>query len=161
MRCKTAQFQMALAVGEDLPQAETVTLQTHLADCSACQQVWEHQQRSFLAVQHSRVEAIPSGRGSVWPSIASRIQQRQAAPRRAEFNGWIAGLAALAASVLVFVFALEEPWTTEVAQHERGPAIAGTMIVVPAESTREMPFRSVRPVGTERRPDQFPMSPSP
>ena len=161
MRCKTAQLQMALAVGEDLPPSEAVTLQTHLADCSACRQVWDNQQRSFQAFQHSRVEPVPSERGSVWPSIALRIQQRQSAPRRAEFNGWIAGLAALAASVLIFVFTLEEPWPTEVAQHGRGPAIAGTMIVVPSESTRDVPFRSVRPVGAARQSDKFPVPPSP
>ena len=53
MRCKTAQLQMALAVGEDLPPSEAVTLQTHLADCSACRQVWDNQQRSFQAVQRA------------------------------------------------------------------------------------------------------------
>ena len=161
MRCKTAQLQMALAVGEDLSPSAAVALQTHLADCSTCQQVWKNQERSFSALQLSRAEPVLSERGSVWPSVASRIQQRRSAPRRAEFNGWIAGLAALAASVLVFVFTLEEPWPTEMAEHGHGPAIAGTMVVAPSESARDFPARSVRPVGSPRQSDKFPVPPSP
>ena len=150
MHCKIAQRQMALAVGEDLPLPEANELQTHLSECSTCRQVWEQHQRSFAALQDSRVEPQPSQRDSVWPTVATRIQQRQSAPRRSEFNGWIAGLAVMAACVLVFVFTQEESGPL-VAQRGRGPAIDGTMIVVPKEPTQPLQYRSKWPDGPEAR----------
>ena len=150
MHCKTAQRQMALAVGEDLPLPEANELQTHLAECSACRHVWEQHQRSFAALQRSRVEPQPSQRDSVWPTVATRIQERQSVPRRSEFNGWIAGLSVMSACVLVFVFTQEEPGSI-VIHRGRGPAINGTMIGVPTEPLQPMRFRSPRPDGSEAR----------
>ena len=148
MHCKTAQRQIALAIGEDLPLPEANELQTHLAECSACRQVWEQHQQSFAALQHSRIEPQPAKRDSVWPMVATRIQERQSARRRIDFNGWIAGLAVMAAGVLVFVFTQEEPGPL-VAQPGRGSPIDRTMIVMPKERTQPLQFRSPRPVGPD------------
>lgn len=109
MRCRTAQLQMALAVGEDLLQAETVDLNRHLAECPACQQAWSKHQACFTALQSSRVEpVIPLPRTTVWPVLARRIQRRAETPRRVVLNGWIGSLVVMSASILVFVFSLEE-----------------------------------------------------
>lgn len=108
MHCRTAQRQMALAVGEDLPQVESVELNVHLAECTTCQQAWSQHQQSFSALQSSRVEPVATPRTTIWPVVSRRIQRRALIPRRAELNGWIASLVVVSASVLVFVFSQEE-----------------------------------------------------
>ena len=109
MRCRTAQRQMALAVGEDLPQAETAELNHHLAGCATCQQAWSTHQECITALQSSREEHVVSlPRTTVWPILARRIQRRALTPRRVVLNGWIGGLVVMSASILVFVFSLEE-----------------------------------------------------
>ena len=109
MRCRTAQRQMALAVGEDLPQAETAELNCHLAGCATCQQAWSRHQECMSALQSSREEHVVSlPKTTVWPVLARRIQRCALAPRRVVLNGWIGGLVVMSASILVFVFSLEE-----------------------------------------------------
>ncbi len=110
MHCRIARRQMALAVGEDLPQTESAELNSHLVECPTCQQAWTGHQQGFVALQSSRVEpvvAVP--RSTVWPVVARRIQRRALIPRRVELNGWIASLVVMSASILVFVFSLDEP----------------------------------------------------
>ena len=142
MHCRTAQRQMALAVGEDLPQAEAIDLNVHLADCASCQQAWTQHQRSFAALQSSRVEPDAPQRTTVWPMVARRIQRRALAPHRVELNGWIASLVVMAASVLVFVFSQEELDTLKTSEVQR-PLIGGTpVLLVPDASS---PIHSLQP----------------
>ena len=108
MQCKTAQRQMALAVGDDLEQAEAQELQRHLAQCSVCRALWEQHRQSFAVLQDSRVVASAVKRDSVWPSVATRLQQRQPGGRRGVNNLWISGLAIASAAVVVFVFSQED-----------------------------------------------------
>lgn len=105
MSCKTARNDMALAVGDDLEPTAAEMLHQHLAGCPECQKMWRQLQVGFAVLQQSRVALRLSKSDSIWPEVATKIQERQADPRRAEFNGWVAGLAVLAACVLVFVFA--------------------------------------------------------
>ena len=58
MKCKTAEHQMALAVGEDLSSVESQELQGHLQDCLKCQKTWEQQQHGFAILQHSRTQDV-------------------------------------------------------------------------------------------------------
>jgi anti-sigma factor RsiW len=104
MQCKIAQRQMALAVGDDLDQAEAQELQRHLAQCSVCRGLWEQHRQVFAVLQDSRVVASAVKRDSVWPSVATRLQQRHAGGRREVNSLWISGLAIAAAIVVVFVF---------------------------------------------------------
>ncbi len=104
MQCKTAQRQMALAVGDDLEQADAQELQRHLAQCSVCRGLWEQHRQSFAVLQDTRVVASAVKRDSVWPSVATRLQQRQAGGRRRANDLWISALAIAAGIVVVFVF---------------------------------------------------------
>ena len=132
MKCKTAEHQMALAVGEDLTPAETQELQQHLQGCSKCQQTYQQHQRGFAVLLHSRANEARSKRDSVWPMLASQLQARGSGAQRGEFNGWIAALAVTAASVLLFVFSQDDSVST--AMHpQRGSMFEDTMVSVPSQ----------------------------
>ena len=107
MNCKTAERQMALAVGEDLAPVESQELQGHLESCMKCQKTWEQQQHGFAVLQRSRAQEVPRKSDSVWPMLVNRLRERNAESPRSEFNGWFVGLAVTAACVLVFVFSQE------------------------------------------------------
>ena len=131
MKCRTAERQMALAVGDDLSLVEGQELQSHLQACSKCQQTWKQQQQGFAVLQHSRMEDVPQKSESVWPVLSSRLRERSAEFPRREFNGWFAGLAVTAACVLVFVFSQDR--STPMASQPRMMS-GGTLISAPVDS---------------------------
>ncbi len=133
MKCKTAKHQMALAVGEDLSPAEIQELQRHLQDCSNCQQTWEQHQRGFAVLQRSRTNETRPKYDSVWPTLSQRLCERDAAPQRGEFNGWIAALAVMAGCVVLFVFSIEDSPSLDV-RPQRGVSSGGTMVTSPSNS---------------------------
>lgn len=140
MNCKSAQHQMALAVGEDLSPAETQELQGHLQTCSKCQITWEQQQLGFAVLQRSRTQEIQRKSDSVWPTLAQRLSEREMESPRADFNGWFAALAVTAASVLIFVFSQESP--VPIASQPRSNAASnGTMVSSPADWRETTPRR--------------------
>ncbi len=149
MNCKTAQRQMALAVGEDLSPAESQELQGHLQACSNCQQTWEQQQHGFAVLQRSRTQEIRSKSDSVWPVLVHRLRERATDSPRGEFNGWFAALAVTAACVLVFVFSQESSFPVA-SQPRTGSVSGGTMVTSPAD-LREAP--PPRPQKDEVRPN--------
>ncbi len=123
MNCKTAERQMALAVGEDLAPVESQELQGHLESCMKCQKTWEQQQQGFAVLQRSRTHEIPRKSDSVWPALVNRLRERNAESPRSEFNGWFAGLAVTAACVLVFVFSQESSTPMALNSPSTGKAI--------------------------------------
>lgn len=133
MKCKTAKHQMALAVGEDLSPAEIQELQRHLQDCSNCQQTWEQHQRGFAVLQHSRTNETRPKSDSVWPTLAQRLRERDAASQRGEFNGWIAALAVTAACVVLFVFSMDDSPSLAV-RPQPSVSSGGTMVTSPPNS---------------------------
>lgn len=133
MKCKTAERQMALAVGEDLSPAENQELQRHLQDCSNCRQTWEQQRRGFAVLQNSRTNELQRKSDSVWPVLSHRLRERNAAPQRGEFNGWIAALAVTAACVLMFVFSQDDS-RSMTAQQQRGAYSRGMLVSSPGKS---------------------------
>lgn len=140
MNCRTAQRQIALAVGEDLPPTERQELQGHLQECSNCQQTWDQHQQSFAALQHSRIQEVPQKSDSVWPILAVRLQERAAESPRADFNGWFAALAVTAAGVLIFVFS-QESHLPIASQPATGSVSGGTMVSSPPERREQTPPR--------------------
>ncbi len=135
MNCKTAQRQMALAVGEDLSPAESQELQGHLQACSNCQQIWEQHQSGFAVLQRSRTQEIRPKSDSVWPVLANRLQERATDSPRGEFNGWFAALAVTAACVLVFVFSQES--LVPIASQSPTASVSGSTIVSSPADLRE------------------------
>lgn len=152
MNCRTAQRQMALAVGEDLPSTEIQELQRHLQDCSKCQQTWEQHQRGFAVLQHSRTQETHSKRNSsVWPTVVNRLHERGSVSPRGDFNGWIAALAVMTACVLLIVFSQDDSIATAT-RSQRGSLVGGTMVSAPsnlpetaAPLLREDDVRAKRP----------------
>lgn len=147
MNCKTAQHQMALAVGEDLSPAESQELQGHLQGCSKCQKTWEQQQHGFAVLQRSRNQEARPKSDSVWPALANRLREREAQSPRGEFNGWFAALAVTAACVLVFVFS-QDQLVPLVSSPRQGEASRSTMVSSPAdfrERTTPVPQRDEVP----------------
>lgn len=143
MNCKSAQHQMALAVGEDLSPAESQQLQGHLQTCSKCQKTWEQQQRGFAVLQRSRTQEVRRKSDSVWPVLAHRLRERKTELPRSEFNGWFAALAVTAACVLIFVFSQEG--TVPIASQPRpNTSFGGTMISSPADWRETNPPRLER-----------------
>lgn len=138
MNCKTAQLQMALAVGEDLAPAETQDLQSHLQGCSRCQQTWDNHRRGFAVLQHSRTNESYAKSDSVWPALSKRLIEREAALQRGEFNGWIGALAVTAACVLIFVFSQDDlSWTG--ARPAPSYPLTGTMVISPSRQKADPP----------------------
>ena len=135
MKCKTAEHQMALAVGEDLTPAETQELQQHLQGCSKCQQTYQQHQRGFAVLLHSRANEARSKRDSVWPMLASQLQARGSGAQRGEFNGWIAALAVTAASVLLFVFSQDDSVSTAI-HTQRGSFSGDTRVFSPNHDSK-------------------------
>lgn len=155
MNCKTAQRQMALAVGEDLSPTENQELQGHVEACSKCQKTWEQQQQGFAVLQRSRTHEIPQKSDSVWPMLASRIRDRESDRPRAEFNGWFAALAVTAACVLVFVFS-QDTSNRQIASQPRTGSVSGsTSVDFPSDWRRSLPARP-RPEELPKRPDYNP-----
>ncbi len=140
MKCKTAQRQMALAVGEDLSPVESQELQGHLQACANCQTTWEQQQHGFAVLQRSRTQETHPKSDSVWPKLSNRLRERELDSPRGEFNGWFAGLAVTAACVLVFVFS-QESSIPVASQPQTGSVSGGTMVSSPADLRDRTPPR--------------------
>lgn len=138
MNCKTAQHQMALAVGEDLSPAESQELQGHLQACSNCQQTWEQYRHSFSVLQRSRTQEIRPKSDSVWPVLVNRLREREANSPRGEFNGWFAALAVTAACVLVFVFS-QDGLVPIASKSRQGSSFGGATDSSPAELRERSP----------------------
>jgi len=72
MNCTQAKRLIQLHVGDDLNFAETQLLNSHLIQCSSCQQQHSSMRRSMTALYSLR-DAAPEPAPSVWPSISSTI----------------------------------------------------------------------------------------
>ncbi len=140
MNCKTAQRQMALAVGEDLSPAESQELQVHLQACAKCQTTWEQQRHGFAVLQRSRTQETHPKSDSVWLVLANRLREREIDSPRGEFNGWFAALAVTAACVLIFVFS-QESSIPLASQPQSGTVSRGTPVSSPADLREKIPLR--------------------
>ncbi len=156
MNCKTAQRQMALAVGEDLSPVESQELQSHLQACAKCQTFWEQLRNGFAVLQRSRIQEIHPKSDSVWPVLANRLRERATDSPRGEFNGWFAALAVTSACVLVFVFSQESSFLIAL-QPRTGSVSDGTRVNSPDNLREKTPPRLRK---DEVRPDR-PYNPAP
>jgi hypothetical protein len=149
---------MALAVGEDLSPAELQELRLHVEVCSKCLPTWERHQCGFAVLQHSRTHEPRPNRDSVWPTLANRLREREAANQRREFNGWFAALAVTAACILVFAFSQETSMTT--ASRSQSGVPQSDRLVISPDDPRESPptqlwrdgFRNQRPYNADPQP---------
>ena len=131
MDCKTARHQVALLVGQDLPEADAVQLQRHLATCPPCREQRTRLQTTFDRVL-SVAESANDNSPGLWPAISSAIRVRGVSPglNARQFNGWVAGLA-VAATLLAMVTISQHLPT---ASYDYGPDIQAQPIGGPPRS---------------------------
>jgi hypothetical protein len=103
-RCYWVRKQLALAVGDDLPDHDQAAIEKHLNVCADCQAHRAALQRSREAMLVSRVEfdAGPPSE-SLWPALQLRLPLTQDTPRRS----WLPAGAMAAAGVAIAVLVVD------------------------------------------------------
>lgn len=107
MDCRQAQSLMALMVGQDHGDSQSVDgLERHVEHCAACQKFHQDLQVSQSVLQEARLQVV--FRRRVWPSVAARLSEAERTPRFARFNVWVPTAVATAACLLLVSVALFE-----------------------------------------------------
>jgi hypothetical protein len=112
MNCRQARIDLALCVGEDLPEAaRRESLRQHVAQCPGCRAHYKRlrgMQRVLESSDHDRTYDVG---GSLWPALSNRIRRLEESPGpTSRFNGWLPFVAVTAAcAMLVVVMDLRAP----------------------------------------------------
>ena len=106
MNCKRIQSLIALLVGNDLDDAETLQVERHIATCPHCRAYHQEMQASYEALQNSADETVYESQPSLWPQLSARLFPTTTPQntRSQAFNGWIPALAITAATLMIMVF---------------------------------------------------------
>jgi hypothetical protein len=105
MNCRQAKADIALWIGEDLPdRSRREELRRHVSACSGCRTHYKQLKGTLQVLEHADREQTYDVSDSVWPELARRIeQQSQPGSRPARFNGWLPFVAMTAACVALVV----------------------------------------------------------
>ncbi len=86
-QCNGLKSRVALAVGNDLSDAELLLLEKQLKNCEQCRSQYEELQKSYDALQSQFDSApVPSLQDSVWPKVSAKIVARRRKNRPTQFN---------------------------------------------------------------------------
>ena len=86
-QCNGLKSRVALAVGNDLSDAELKLLEKQLKNCEQCRSQYEQLQKSYEALQNQFDSApVPSLQDSVWPQVSAKIAARRRKNRPTRFN---------------------------------------------------------------------------
>ncbi|MCA9016676.1 MAG: hypothetical protein KDA77_15190 [Planctomycetaceae bacterium] len=86
-QCNGLKSRVALAVGNDLSDAELRLLEKQLQNCEQCRNQYEELQKSYEALQKQFDSApVPSLQDSVWPKVSAKIAARRRRNRPTQFN---------------------------------------------------------------------------
>jgi len=86
-QCNGLKSRVALAVGNDLSDAELILLEKQLKNCEQCRSQYEELQKSYEALQNQFDNApVPSLQDSVWPRVSAKIAARRHKNRPTQFN---------------------------------------------------------------------------
>ena len=86
-QCNGLKSRVALAVGNDLSDAELILLEKQLKNCDQCRSQYEELQKSYDALQEQFDNApVPSLQDSVWPKVSAKIAARRRKNRPTQFN---------------------------------------------------------------------------
>ncbi|QDV49066.1 anti-sigma factor family protein [Gimesia fumaroli] len=86
-QCNGLKSRVALAVGNDLSEAELRLLEKQLKNCEQCRSQYEELQQSYEALQKQFDNApVPSLQDSVWPQVSAKIVARRRRNRPTQFN---------------------------------------------------------------------------
>ena len=105
MNCRQARIDLALCVGEDLPEAaRRESLRQHVAQCPGCRAHYKRLRgmlRVLEATDHDRTYDVGD---SLWPQLSNRIRRLEESPGpSSRFNGWLPFVAVTAACALLVV----------------------------------------------------------
>ncbi|WP_339729591.1 hypothetical protein [uncultured Gimesia sp.] len=86
-QCNGLKSRVALAVGNDLSDAELRLLEKQLQNCEQCRSQYDELQKSYEALQKQFDSApLPSLQDSVWPQVSAKIAARRRRNRPTQFN---------------------------------------------------------------------------
>lgn len=114
MNCRQARIDLALCVGEDLPEAaRRESLRQHVAQCPGCRAHYKRLRGTLQVLESSDRDRTYDVGGSLWPQLSNRIRRLEEAPvPPTRLNGWLPFVAVTAAcAMLVVVIDLQTPAT--------------------------------------------------
>ena len=155
-RCVRVRRQLALLVGDDLPEREKTSVESHLTRCAGCREHRASLERSREALAGLRAEsAEPSSAGSLWPALRDRLASVETSrPRRS----WFPAGAMLAASIAMAIVLLNKPAKLEPVQGESSPYINSDEIAAAGDSlftTRSAELRETDSPARSELDDEF------
>lgn len=105
MNCRQARIDLALCVGEDLPDAaRRESLKQHVAQCPGCRAHYKRLRGTLRVLESSDRDRTYDVGGSLWPQVSHRIRRLEEAPQLASrFNGWLPFVAVTAACAMLIV----------------------------------------------------------
>lgn len=112
MNCRQARIDLALCVGEDLPDAaRRESLRHHVAQCPGCRAHFKRLRGTLRVLESSDRDRTYDVGGSLWPQLSHRIRRLEESPGpSSRFNGWMPFVAVTAAcAMLVVVMDLRGP----------------------------------------------------
>jgi hypothetical protein len=112
MNCRQARIDLALCVGEDLPDAaRRESLRQHVAQCPGCRAHYKRLRGTLRVLESSDRDRTYDVGGSLWPQLSNRIRRLEESPGpSSRFNGWLPFVAVTAAcAMLVVVMDLGTP----------------------------------------------------
>ena len=110
MNCKQAQRDIALWVGQDLDDPrERDDVKRHVASCPDCRTYYRRMKGALKTLGRADAPETYVSAGSLWPELASRINDRESAGPRGRFNGWMPFVAMTAACFILMLVVNEHP----------------------------------------------------
>lgn len=124
MNCKQAQQDIALYVGRDLDDPrDRDDVKRHVATCPDCRQHYRRMKGALKVLSQADAPETYTTTGSLWPVLASRINERATLAPRSRFNGW-APFVAMTAACMVLMLVVNEPQPTGGPGGPMGPPTA-------------------------------------
>jgi hypothetical protein len=105
MNCRQARIDLALCVGEDLPEAaRRESLRQHVAQCPGCRAHYKRLRGTLQVLESSDRDRTYDVGGSLWPQLSHRIRRLEESPvPPSRLNGWLPFVAVTAACALLVV----------------------------------------------------------
>lgn len=140
MNCTRARSEIALWVGGDVDDRETLQLQRHVALCAECREYQSRMAGSLQVLQEPASPAAYNLHDSVWPDVQSRLsaQSQVEADRTERLNRWLPAAAIAVACLAVIAITSEPP-----PRHQRldgQPLLSDGLIWQPSQPINSTPF---------------------
>lgn len=105
MNCRQARIDLALCVGEDLPEAaRRESLRQHVAQCPGCRAHYKRLRGMLRVLEATDRDRTFDVGDSLWPQLSNRIRRLEESPApSSRFNGWLPFVAVTAACAMLVV----------------------------------------------------------